>query len=60
MLTVLSLVASGARIALLPATAQNLYHAGVVYRTIQGQTATLQMAVVWRRNDSSTALHKFL
>lgn len=60
MLTVLSLVASGAGIALLPATAQNLHHAGVVYRTIQGQTATLQMAVVWRRNDSSTVLQKFL
>lgn len=60
MLTVLSLVASGAGIALLPATAQNLHYAGVVYRTIQGQTANLQMAMVWRRNDSSAVLHKFL
>jgi len=60
MLTILSLVAGGVGIALLPANAQNLQRKGVVYRTIQGQTTTIQIAVVWRRKNSSAILHKFL
>lgn len=60
MLSILGLVAGGIGVALLPANAQNLQRKGVVYKPIKGQTPTVQMAVVWRRDDSSVILRKFL
>lgn len=60
MSTVLSLVAGGVGISLLPANAQNLQRTGVVFRFIQEQSPIFQMAMVWRRNDSSEILHNFL
>lgn len=60
MVTVLGLVAGGVGVTLLPANAQNLQRTGVVYRPIQGQNLTLQLAVVWRRDDSSVILREFL
>src|SRR5919202_6068289 len=60
MITVLSLVAGGVGVALLRANVQNLQRRGVVYRPIQGQNLTRQIAVVWRRDDSSVVLHEFL
>lgn len=60
MLSILGLVAGGIGVALLPANAQNLQRKGVVYKPIKGQTPTVQMAVVWRRDDSSVILGKFL
>ncbi|KAB8331279.1 LysR family transcriptional regulator [Scytonema tolypothrichoides VB-61278] len=60
MVTLLGLVAGGVGVALLPANAQNLQRTGVVYRTIQGQNLTRQVAVVWRRDNESVILQKFL
>lgn len=60
MITVLSLVAGGVGVALLSANAQNLVRKGVVYREIQGQNLTRQLAVIWRRDDPSVILHEFL
>lgn len=60
MITVLSLVAGGLGVALLPANAQNLVRKGVVYREIQGENLTRQLAVIWRRDDSSVILREFL
>ena len=60
MITVLSLVAGGVGVALLRANVQNLQRTGVVYRPILGQNLTRQLAVVWRRDDSSVILHEFL
>jgi DNA-binding transcriptional LysR family regulator len=60
MSTVLSLVAGGVGISLLPANAQNLQRTGVVFRLIREQSPIFQMAIVWRRNDSSVILHNFL
>lgn len=60
MITVLSLVAGGVGIALLPANAQNLVRKGVVYREIQGENLTRQLAVIWRRDDSSIILREFI
>jgi DNA-binding transcriptional LysR family regulator len=56
------LVAGGVGVALLPANAQNIQRSGVVYKSIQEQFLTLQMAVVWRRDDyeSSAILHEFV
>ncbi|MBW4609575.1 MAG: LysR family transcriptional regulator [Hassallia sp. WJT32-NPBG1] len=60
MITVLSLVAGGVGVALLPANAQNLVRKGVVYREIQGKNLTRQLAVIWRRDDSSVILREFI
>lgn len=60
MVTLLGLVAGGVGVALLPANAQNLQRTGVVYRAIQGQNLTRQVAVVWRRDNESVILQKFL
>lgn len=60
MITVLSLVAGGVGVALLPANAQNLQRTGVVYRPIQGKSLTRPIAAVWRSDDSSVILHNFL
>jgi DNA-binding transcriptional LysR family regulator len=60
MSTVLSLVAGGVGISLLPANAQNLQRTGVVFKVIQEQSPIFQMAMVWRRNDPSVILHNFL
>lgn len=60
MITVLSLVAGGVGVALLPANAQNLQRTGVVYRPIQGKSLTRPIAAVWRSDDSSVILQNFL
>jgi DNA-binding transcriptional LysR family regulator len=60
MITILSLVAGGVGVTLLPANAQNLQRTGVVYRPLEGQNLTRQIAVVWRRDDSSPILQNFL
>lgn len=60
MVTILGLVAGEMGISLLPLSVQNLQRKGVVYRSIQAQTATKQLSAVWRRNDSSTLLQRFL
>ncbi len=60
MITVLSLVAGGVGVTLLRANVQNLQRTGVVYRPILGENLTRQIALVWRRDDSSVILHEFL
>lgn len=60
MITVLSLVAGGVGVALVAANAQTLGRQGVVYRAIQGENLTLQLAVIWRRDDTSVILREFL
>lgn len=59
-IAVLSLVAGGVGVAILRANVQNLQRTGVVYRPILGQNLTRQLAVVWRRDDSSIILQEFL
>jgi DNA-binding transcriptional LysR family regulator len=58
--TIVSLVAGGVGVALVPASLQNLQRVGVVYKTLQGQKFELEMAVVWRRDNSSQVLQEFL
>jgi DNA-binding transcriptional LysR family regulator len=60
MQTIVSLVAGGVGVALVPASLQNLQRVGVVYKTLQGQKLELEMAVVWRRDNSSQVLQEFL
>ncbi|MDB9458773.1 LysR family transcriptional regulator [Dolichospermum circinale] len=58
--TVLSLVAGGMGISLLPANVQNLQRHGVIYRSIQGQLPVLEIVAVWRSDNVSIILKNFL
>lgn len=60
MQTIVSLVAAGIGVALVPATLQNLSRSGLVYKPLAGVTAKLELAVAWRRDDRSPLLQKFL
>ncbi|MBD2164926.1 LysR family transcriptional regulator [Calothrix membranacea FACHB-236] len=60
MITVLSLVAGGVGVALLPSNVQNLQRKGVVYKPIQDANLTREIVVLWRREDTSPVLHEFL
>lgn len=58
--TLLSLVASGVGVSILPNHVQTLQREGVVYRAIQNATLNRQIAIVWRQEDSSIVLRQFL
>ena len=60
MQTIVSLVAAGIGVALVPATLQNLSRRGLVYRPLTGTVAKLQLAVAWRRDNRSPLLEAFL
>ncbi|MDR3630489.1 MAG: LysR family transcriptional regulator [Desulfocapsaceae bacterium] len=58
--TIVSLVAGGMGVSLLPASLQGLQHAGVVYRPLQEPSPVIDMAVIWRPDDPSPTLRSFL
>jgi DNA-binding transcriptional LysR family regulator len=58
--TLLSLVAAGVGVSILPNHVQTLRREGVIYRAIQDVELTRQVAVVWRRDDGSIGLRQFL
>jgi DNA-binding transcriptional LysR family regulator len=58
--TLLSLVASGVGVSILPNHVQTLQREGVVYRAIQNATLNRRIAIVWRQEDSSIVLRQFL
>jgi len=58
--TLLSLVAAGIGLSILPNHVQTLQRTGVVYRPIQNAGLTRQIAVVWRQDDTSVVLSNFL
>ncbi|MBD2088341.1 LysR family transcriptional regulator [Microcoleus sp. FACHB-1515] len=60
MVTILGLVAGEMGISLLPLSVQNLQRKGVVYRSIQEPTGMKPFSAIWRRNDSSAILQRFL
>lgn len=60
MQTIIGLVAGGIGVALVPASVENLHRAGVEYRALRGVQPTVELGAVWRRRDSSPALHCFL
>lgn len=59
-LTIVSLVAGGMGVSLVPASLQNLQRSGVVYRPIKPPAPTTDLAVMWRPEDESPALQSFL
>ena len=60
MQTIISLVAAGIGIALVPATLENLSRKGLVYKPLAGRAPKLELAVAWRREDRSPLLRTFL
>jgi DNA-binding transcriptional LysR family regulator len=60
LVTILSLVVGAVGIAILPSNARILQREGVVYRTIEDVNLNRQISAIWRTDDRSLALHKFL
>ena len=60
MQTIVSLVAGGLGIAIVPESLQNLQRTGVVYKTVQEPTPKTAIAIIWRKNDASAIVQKFL
>ena len=58
--TIVSLVAVGMGVSIVPASLRRLQRAGVVYRSIEGPAPTTELAVIWRNDDKNQALHRFL
>jgi DNA-binding transcriptional LysR family regulator len=58
--TIVSLVAGGIGVALVPASVQNSPRKGVVYKTVSGLSPTVELGVISRRDDPSVVLNSFL
>lgn len=58
--TIISLVAGGVGVALVPASLQNLQRAGVIYRCLQEPTPEVAIAIAWRQDNYSPVLQKFV
>ena len=57
---VLGLVAAGAGVALVPASASKIQHGQVTYRALHPAPERLETALAWRRDDKSPALGEFI
>ena len=59
---IVSLVAAGLGVALVPASMRNLRHPGVVYRDVSGDSGRLsaELGVVWRKHQDSPVIDGFL
>jgi DNA-binding transcriptional LysR family regulator len=60
MQTIVSLVAAGIGIALVPQSMENAARRGVAYVALDAPAPEVELAAVWRCDDSSPALHNFL
>jgi DNA-binding transcriptional LysR family regulator len=58
--TIVSLVAAGLGVAVVPASLRNLARTGVVYRTPAGRPARVEVGLAWRADDDSPALARFV
>jgi DNA-binding transcriptional LysR family regulator len=58
--TIVSLVAGGVGVALVPASVRNLRRLGVRYAELEERTPTAEIAVAWRRDDDSPVVAAFL
>lgn len=57
--TIVSLVAGGLGVALVPESVQALQRAGVAYRPFRGEKSYVETVAVWRRTDDSPLLKAF-
>jgi DNA-binding transcriptional LysR family regulator len=60
MQTIVSLVAAEMGVAIVPASLQNLQRIGVVYKTLQEYTPKVAIAMIWRKNETSATVLKFV
>ncbi len=60
MQTIVSLVAGGMGVAIVPESLQNLQRTGVVYKSLQEPTPQVAIVMIWRRNDTSPTVQRFL
>ncbi|MGL5835066.1 MAG: LysR family transcriptional regulator [Waterburya sp.] len=60
MQTIIGLVAAGLGIAIVPASLQNFYRSGVIYRPLQNEIPNTGLYLTWRQHDSSPAIREFL
>lgn len=60
MQTIVSLVAGGIGVAIVPVSLQNMQRTGVVYKPLQEQTPCSEIAVAWRNDDRSPTIEPFL
>jgi DNA-binding transcriptional LysR family regulator len=60
MQTILSLVASGLGVALIPSSVQSLHSSGVVYKSLRERAPKTGIAVAWRPEGKSPVLSEFL
>lgn len=60
MQTIVSLVAAGMGISLVPESLRNLHRSGVIYRDIVERTSMISLAMAWRRNESNLSVPVFL
>ncbi|MEB3219057.1 MAG: LysR family transcriptional regulator [Nostocales cyanobacterium 94392] len=60
MQTIVSLVAAHIGVAIVPESLQNLQRTGVVYKSFVEETPQVSIAMIWRKNDLSPILGKFL
>jgi DNA-binding transcriptional LysR family regulator len=58
--TIVSLVAAGMGVSLVPLSARNLRSQGVVYRELEGTATLTEMAVAWPRISRSAIVQNFL
>ena len=58
--TIVSLVAAGMGVSLVPLSSQNIRSQGVVYRELEGTPTLTEMAVAWRRDAHSSLVQNFL
>jgi DNA-binding transcriptional LysR family regulator len=58
--TIVSLVAGGMGVAILPSSLLSLQRLGAVYRPLRQPAPTTDMAAIWRPADTSPTLYAFL
>src|SRR5829696_9975538 len=60
MQTIVGLVAGGTGVALVPASLRNFRRKGVVYKSVHGLSPTVELGLIWRRDDQGAVLNSFL
>jgi len=58
--TIISLVAAGMGVSLIPLLDQNIRSQGVVYRELEGTATLTEIAVAWPRDSRSAIVQNFL
>lgn len=60
MQTIVGLVAGGIGVALVPSSLQNIPRRGVAYKPVRGLSPTVELGIIWRRDDPTVVLNPFL